>query len=170
VASKSCWRKPLTASAATRGCRRRLQAHDFRRREDRRAHADERAINEAEDVIVRRRFREFADDRSPRAVARDLNLDGVPGPRGDLWMDATIAATSTAARGSSTALCRPAGVVPAPLWLRELAQIRTCERRMAARLRRLLCANWHRNLSLVAGARNHLCRTVVTWSRAASPL
>src|SRR3546814_12703641 len=50
----------------------------------------ERTINEGEAVIVRRIFREFADGKSPRAIARDLNAEGMPGPRGDLWMDTTI--------------------------------------------------------------------------------
>src|SRR3546814_7260060 len=42
----------------------------------------ERTINEGEAVIVRRIFREFADGKSPRAIARDLNAEGMPGPRG----------------------------------------------------------------------------------------
>src|SRR3546814_15149751 len=50
----------------------------------------ERTINEGEAVIVRRIFREFADGKSPRAIARDLNAEGMPGPRGDIWMDTTI--------------------------------------------------------------------------------
>jgi DNA invertase Pin-like site-specific DNA recombinase len=50
----------------------------------------ERTINEGEAVIVRRIFREFADGKSPRAIARDLNAEGIPGPRGDIWMDTTI--------------------------------------------------------------------------------
>src|SRR3546814_5473818 len=44
----------------------------------------ERTINEGEAVIVRRIFREFADGKSPRAIARDLNAEGMPGPRGDI--------------------------------------------------------------------------------------
>src|SRR3546814_3716727 len=35
----------------------------------------ERTINEGEAVIVRRIFREFADGKSPRAIARDLNAE-----------------------------------------------------------------------------------------------
>jgi DNA invertase Pin-like site-specific DNA recombinase len=42
----------------------------------------ERRINEAEAAIVRRIFREFAVGKSPRAIATDLNRDGIPGPFG----------------------------------------------------------------------------------------
>src|SRR6266481_5118606 len=50
----------------------------------------ERKINEAEAAIVRRIFREFAAGRSPRAIATDLNRDGIPGPFGHTWGDTTI--------------------------------------------------------------------------------
>lgn len=50
----------------------------------------ERRINEAEAEIVRRIFREFAAGRSPRAIALDLNREGVPGPFGRAWGDTTI--------------------------------------------------------------------------------
>jgi site-specific DNA recombinase len=50
----------------------------------------ERAINEVEAAIVCRIFQEFADGKSPRAIARSLNAEGIPGPRGDTWMDTTI--------------------------------------------------------------------------------
>lgn len=50
----------------------------------------ERAINEAEALIVRRIFREFAAGRSPRAIATDLNREAVPGPLGKAWGDTTI--------------------------------------------------------------------------------
>ena len=42
----------------------------------------ERKINEAEAIVVRRIFWEFAVGKSPRAVATDLNRDGIPGPFG----------------------------------------------------------------------------------------
>ncbi|HHK73738.1 MAG TPA: recombinase family protein, partial [Rhizobiales bacterium] len=41
----------------------------------------ERRINDDQAEIVRRIFREFSDGRSPRAIAQDLNHEGVPGPR-----------------------------------------------------------------------------------------
>jgi site-specific DNA recombinase len=50
----------------------------------------ERAINEAEAVVVRRIYREFAAGKSPRAIATDLNRDGIPGPFGHSWGDTTI--------------------------------------------------------------------------------
>ncbi len=61
----------------------------------------ERKINEAEAAIVRRIFREFAVGKSPRAIATDLNRDGIPGPFGHTWGDTTI-------RGHA---CRGNGVV-----------------------------------------------------------
>ena len=50
----------------------------------------ERRINEAEAEIVRRVFRDFAAGVSPRALARRLNAEGVPGPAGALWTDSTL--------------------------------------------------------------------------------
>ena len=61
----------------------------------------ERKINEAEAVVVRRIFREFAAGKSPRAIASDLNRDGIPGPFGHTWGDTTI-------RGHA---CRGNGIV-----------------------------------------------------------
>jgi site-specific DNA recombinase len=61
----------------------------------------ERKVNEAEAAIVRRIFREFAVGKSPRAIATDLNRDGIPGPLGRTWGDTTI-------RGHA---CRGNGVV-----------------------------------------------------------
>jgi hypothetical protein len=61
----------------------------------------ERKINEAEAVVVCRIFREFAVGKSPRAIATDLNRDGIPGPFGRTWGDTTI-------RGHA---CRGNGVV-----------------------------------------------------------
>jgi site-specific DNA recombinase len=49
-----------------------------------------RTINQDEAEIVRRIFAEFAAGRSPKSVARRLNQDGVPGPRGILWRDTAI--------------------------------------------------------------------------------
>lgn len=50
----------------------------------------ERAINDAEAVVVRRIFKEFATGKSPRAIAADLNRDNIPGPFGKQWADTTI--------------------------------------------------------------------------------
>ena len=50
----------------------------------------ERTINEAEADVIRRIFTEFAAGASPKAIARSLNDDGIPGPRGKLWRDTAI--------------------------------------------------------------------------------
>ncbi|MGH6893902.1 MAG: recombinase family protein, partial [Dongiaceae bacterium] len=50
----------------------------------------ERRVNEDEAQIVRRIFREFAAGKSPRAIAVDLNREGLPGPFGRAWGDTTI--------------------------------------------------------------------------------
>ena len=50
----------------------------------------ERLVNDAEAVVVRRIFREFAGGKSPRAIAKALNAEGVPGPDGRQWRDTTI--------------------------------------------------------------------------------
>ena len=49
-----------------------------------------RTINQAEAKIVERIFTMFASGVSPRAIARRLNEEGVPGPEGRLWQDTTI--------------------------------------------------------------------------------
>lgn len=49
-----------------------------------------RTINEAEADIVRRIYREYAEGRSPRAICRDLNADGIPAPRGSCWRISTL--------------------------------------------------------------------------------
>ncbi len=49
-----------------------------------------RTVNETEAEVVRRVFREFAAGISPRAIARRLNGEGIPGPSGKLWTDSTI--------------------------------------------------------------------------------
>ncbi|MHC4984144.1 MAG: recombinase family protein, partial [Planctomycetota bacterium] len=58
-----------------------------------------RCINEREAEVVRRILREFAAGRSPRAIARGLNEDGIPGPGGQLWRDTTIRGHRTRGTG-----------------------------------------------------------------------
>ncbi len=41
-------------------------------------------------MSVQRIFREYASGVSPREIAKRLNSDGVPGPRGKTWKDTTI--------------------------------------------------------------------------------
>lgn len=52
--------------------------------------AGERRINAGEAAVVRRIFRDFAAGVSPRAIAKALNTEGVPGPDGRPWGDTTI--------------------------------------------------------------------------------
>ena len=54
------------------------------------AQRGERRINEAEAAIVGRIFQEFAQGRSPRAIAQSLNKEGMPGPAGRSWGPSTI--------------------------------------------------------------------------------
>jgi site-specific DNA recombinase len=49
-----------------------------------------RRIEAAEAAVVRRIFTEFASGKSPRAIARTLNGEGVPGPASRPWGDTTI--------------------------------------------------------------------------------
>ena len=50
----------------------------------------ERVIVAAEADIVRRIFAEFVDGRSPRAIAKQLNREGVTGPMAGVWSPSTI--------------------------------------------------------------------------------
>ncbi|MBF0865432.1 recombinase family protein [Gluconobacter sp. R71646] len=50
----------------------------------------ERSINISEAAIVRRIFREYADGKAPRAIALDLNAEGIVGPLGGAWGPSTI--------------------------------------------------------------------------------
>lgn len=43
-----------------------------------------------EAAVIRRIFESFAAGRSPKAIARMLNCDGIAGPRGGLWRDTAI--------------------------------------------------------------------------------
>ena len=49
-----------------------------------------RRIDEAEAAVVRRIFERFAAGMSAKAIAKQLNAEGVPGPRGLLWRDTAI--------------------------------------------------------------------------------
>jgi len=58
-----------------------------------------RRINQAEAEVVRRIFALFAGGQSPRAIARTLNGEGAPGPRGRAWSDTTIRGHATRRTG-----------------------------------------------------------------------
>jgi site-specific DNA recombinase len=49
-----------------------------------------RVIVETEAKIIRRIFEEYVTGRTPRDIARDLNRDSVPPPRGRVWNASTI--------------------------------------------------------------------------------
>ena len=50
----------------------------------------ERTINEDEAALIRRIFTEFSDGLSPKAIARKLNGENIPGPSGKAWRDTVI--------------------------------------------------------------------------------
>lgn len=56
-------------------------------------------IDEAEAEIIRRIFRQYAGGTSPRAIARALNAEGVPGPRSGEWSGSTISGDRRARDG-----------------------------------------------------------------------
>ncbi len=58
----------------------------------------DRKINSEQAAIIRRIFTLFAEAHSPRAIARLLNAEGVPGPKGREWSDTTL--RGHAARGT----------------------------------------------------------------------
>jgi DNA invertase Pin-like site-specific DNA recombinase len=49
-----------------------------------------RSINAAEGAIVLRIFKDFSAGQSPRSIAKALNHDRIPGPRGAEWGPSTI--------------------------------------------------------------------------------
>src|SRR6056297_2965035 len=50
----------------------------------------ERTINEDQATLIRRIFAEFSDGLSPKAIAKKLNGEGIPGPSGKPWRDTAI--------------------------------------------------------------------------------
>jgi DNA invertase Pin-like site-specific DNA recombinase len=58
-----------------------------------------RVINKTEAEIVCRIFREFASGKSPAAIARDLNTEGIVGPGGRAWQGGTITGHSRRRNG-----------------------------------------------------------------------
>ncbi len=59
----------------------------------------EREINTSEAAVVRRIFEEFAIGRSPTAIAKTLNAESIPGPRGGAWQDTAIRGHQTRGTG-----------------------------------------------------------------------
>ncbi|WP_093038009.1 recombinase family protein [Ruegeria marina] len=99
------------AAKTRRGLRGRVEAglsgggnsygYDVIRRlgEDGQPVTGERRINVLEAEIIRRIFRDFSVGHSPKAIARELNKEGVPGPRGKLWRDTAIRGHRTRGTG-----------------------------------------------------------------------
>ncbi len=56
-------------------------------------------IDGVEAAVVRAIFEAYAGARSPRAIAKDLNADGVPGPRGGRWSASLILGNFTRETG-----------------------------------------------------------------------
>jgi site-specific DNA recombinase len=79
----------------------RAYGYDVKRvlKDDGEADRGLRTINEDEAAIVRRIFRDFAGGHSPKAIARALNVEGVPGPNGKAWRDTTIRGHATRRTG-----------------------------------------------------------------------
>ncbi|WP_244301619.1 recombinase family protein [Stappia sp. P2PMeth1] len=59
----------------------------------------DREIVPEEAEIIRRIFREFASGKSPKAIAVDLNKEGIPGPLGRAWGDTSIRGHRTRGTG-----------------------------------------------------------------------
>ncbi|RCK18740.1 hypothetical protein TH8_21670, partial [Thalassospira profundimaris] len=57
---------------------------------DGRAIRGQRKINEDHATVIRRIFRQYAANISPRAIAQGLNAEGIPGPTGGQWTASTI--------------------------------------------------------------------------------
>ncbi|MGH6829291.1 MAG: recombinase family protein, partial [Rhizomicrobium sp.] len=70
----------------------------------------ERVIEPGQAAIVRRIFEEFASGKSPRAIAADLNREGIPAPSGRPWSQGTI-------RGH---VCRGNGIINNELYVGRL--------------------------------------------------
>ncbi|MEP7172439.1 MAG: recombinase family protein [Aestuariivirga sp.] len=58
-----------------------------------------RSINPAEAQMVRRIFNEYATGIAPEKIARDLNMEGIPGPGGRHWSNTTIRGQSRRGTG-----------------------------------------------------------------------
>lgn len=50
----------------------------------------ERSINDDEAAVIRRIFADFSDGLSPKAIAKKLNTEYIPGPSGKSWRDTAI--------------------------------------------------------------------------------
>jgi DNA invertase Pin-like site-specific DNA recombinase len=76
--------------------------------------AGERRINPAEAAVIRRIFELFAAGASPRAIAKQLNSEKIPGPYGREWRDTTIRSTPGGSSGTAARMSRTRA--PASAW------------------------------------------------------
>ena len=58
-----------------------------------------REIDPAQAIVVRRIFADYAAGLSPRSIAKALNEDAIPGPRGGIWYDTAIRGRSSRGDG-----------------------------------------------------------------------
>lgn len=70
----------------------------------------QRVINAEQASIVRRIFSEYASGHSPRSIAKNLNNEGIPSPRGGQWQASTI--NGNVKRGN--------GILPNRLYIGEI--------------------------------------------------
>jgi len=77
----------------------------------------DRRVNKAEARIIRRIFTDFADGKSPRAIAHALNEVGIAGPRSKSWTGSTIRGHNRRGDGYSEqrSLSGKAGLEQTPL-------------------------------------------------------
>jgi site-specific DNA recombinase len=80
------------AAEAGRAAGGRSYGHDVVRKlgDDGEVERGLRKINEREAAVVRRIFAEYVAGRGPKAIAGDLNREGIPAPRGGAWSASTI--------------------------------------------------------------------------------
>ena len=71
-----------------------------------------REIVEIEAAVIRQIFAEFAAGKSPNAIARALNAEGMRGPNGKMWRDTIIRGHAT----RRTGILRNATYIGGPVW------------------------------------------------------
>lgn len=100
-----------------------------------------RRVVEHQAEVVRRIFRDYAGGKSPRAIARAPNAEGIPGPGGRSWVDTTI-------RGHAE---RGTGILNNPIYIGRLVWNRTGfekDPRTGKRVARLKDASLHEVMEL----------------------
>ncbi|HEY5082232.1 MAG TPA: recombinase family protein [Bauldia sp.] len=97
-----------------------------------RGYAGEPEIDEEKAAIVRRIFAEAKTGKPARAIAMDLNRDGIPGPRGGRWNGSTISGN----RERATGILRNELYIGRIIWNRaDASKLPGKRRKKSARLR-----------------------------------